>query len=130
MPGYLGGVLRVRGLLDKALMGIGSFLESERAIFCDFLPLRCLCGLTRPLVTNTSCDMLTEIYRFGESLNADIFCLAFEGNNPAEETVNTHLPQPHGAPAVGLRGAAHLLGSQGRLSAPVPVQVLFLSLFH
>lgn len=57
MPSYLGGVLRVCGLLDKALMGIRSFLESERAIFCDFLPL---CGLTHPLLTNTSCDMLLK----------------------------------------------------------------------
>lgn len=73
---------------------------------------------------------VTEIYCFGERLNADIFCLAFEGNNPAEEPVNTGLPQLHRAPAVGLQDAAHLLGSQGCLSAPVPGQGLFLSLFH
>ena len=71
---------------------------------------------------------VTEIYRFGESLNADILCLAFEGNNPAEDTVNTRLLQPHGAPAVSLRGAAHLLGSQGRLSAPDQFHTLFF--FH
>lgn len=125
MPGYLGGVLRVCGLLDKALMGIRSFLESERAIFCDFLPLRSSLW-SNPSSSNKHLMWhVTEIYRFGESLNADIFCLAFEGNNPAEETEHSRI--------VLLPSACrplHLLGGQGHLSAPVPVQVLFLSLLH